>query len=143
MAKIKMDAFPQCAKKRLTYGFPWPVSRLNSMFPVRCKADADEEHPPKKARKETAPATKTPRAQQARSGAQHHTASAISPLPVEAFCCGKPDPTEATHSESGSAPWNGKPQIGPATVGKKVRRSRPTLSFDDYCWCRVDHGWRL
>ena len=97
------------------------------MFPVRCKGEADEVNPSKKARKETASATKAPKVKQTRSGAQHHTAPAISPLPAEAFCCGKPNRTEATRCESGSAPWNGKPQSGPAAVGRKVRRSRATL----------------
>ena len=102
------------------------------MFPVRegeeqrarqaAVQKANEVQPSKKGRREPALATKAPKVEQARSGAQHHTAPAISPLPAEAFCCGKPDPTEAIRAESGSAPWNGKPQIGPAAVGRKVRR---------------------
>ena len=107
------------------------------MFPMRCKGDADEVRPSKKARREASLANKTPKTQGERSGTQHYAAPGILPLPAEAFCCGKPDPAEAARSESGSAPWNGRPQIGPAAVGKKARRSPSQWSHSSFIHGRL------
>ena len=60
------------------------------MFPVRCEGEADELHPPKKAKTGGA-AENTTKAKQGARGALLPT---IEALPVSSFCRGTADPTE-------------------------------------------------
>ena len=48
-------------------------------------------------------------------------ATAVSPLPAEAFSCGEIDSAETPNAECGPAPWNGKAYIGTQAIGRKVR----------------------
>ena len=45
----------------------------------------------------------------------------IPPLSQKAFCKGEPDTTEASNAKRGPTPWNGRPAIGEAAIGRAVR----------------------